>query len=227
MSPDDASGRRSAIAALTVVLALLSIASPAGAQLEAYLDQTSYHPGDVATVYISSPDSVVQYWLERRGANDVVHLSGTWSGLTTQAVPDSSFAYGCGWSPSEQFQLGVDWPTGGWTLRLRGIGSGTWEHVPLTLKPAVGEPKKPIACVRPISTLAAYNAYGGASYYYPSHAQRAHVVSFERPWANFGWARSSAAVRKARWRSWMPTRSTTTTPSTSTWTRRSWGTARS
>ena len=101
----------------------------------------------------------------------------------------------CPWSPTLTLNITKDWLPGCYLLKLVGDG-GEQQYVPLTIRDDASMASFVIQ--NSVTTWQAYNLWGGYSLYYgpnsagrPEFANRARVVSFDRPYPQT-WASGAA-----------------------------------
>ena len=100
----------------------------------------------------------------------------------------------CPWSPSLTFRITSQWVPGAYLLKLVGDG-GQQQYVPLCIRDDSSTAAYMIQ--HSVTTWQAYNLWGGYSLYYGKNgkgqdfANRARIVSFDRPYPK-SWAQGSA-----------------------------------
>jgi len=161
--------------------------------LWAYADATSYAPGDTATLFVSSPVPDVSCSVSRLGAEETkVHEQ---AGLRAghHDVPDHAYRDGCGWPETFAIDVGSDWPSGYYRVRLA-AGELEAEHF-FVVRPANPGAGAQHALVLATNTYQAYNSWGGLNLYgndasfVDSSDQLVHrptpapVVAWDRPYS--------------------------------------------
>ncbi len=158
-----------------------------------YTDATSYAPGDTVTCFVSSPVDTVTCTVDRLGADETSAYEQAGIRASRQPVPVHAYRDGCGWSDTFAFEIGSDWPSGYYRVRLR-EGDHEAEHF------VVVRPASPGATARHVLVLAtntyqAYNSWGGLNLYgndasfVDSSDQLVHrpapapVVAWDRPYS--------------------------------------------
>ncbi|MEZ4387017.1 MAG: DUF6605 domain-containing protein [Candidatus Krumholzibacteriia bacterium] len=152
----------------------------AAATLEGYAWPLSAAPGEAIAFQVSCPaDYSVRYvGFQRSGdQNTAIPLTvATGQTAQLQAVPAQPWQTGCGWSPSFQFQVPADWPSGIYAAECTDE-VGRVVDIPFVVKPGPDAPGD-FAVLANTHTWNAYNDWGGASKY---TTPPAHAVSYLRP----------------------------------------------
>lgn len=152
-----------------------------------YTDSIAYGPG--ATVRLHVCSSVETYRLEvvRDGLSARPVLEREIRGGRWQDTPEQCSVTGCGWTPSLEFRIGEDWPSGAYRITLTGRGTEgelSTQHL-LIVRPLAGAKADRILQVAASATWTAYNTWGGSNHYQgitgPKRNQYATTVSLERP----------------------------------------------
>ncbi|MDD2881700.1 MAG: hypothetical protein PHQ58_14815 [Rhodoferax sp.] len=167
---------------------LMDSAWAASTNLEGYASATSVKQGGKITFYARDPQGQSLSLLSKKfvlavarvGLADQTLLTTNVS-LYNCSVPSNASAAGCGWPTAYTLSVPANWPSG---IYYAAIGSGNR----LCCVPFVVRPKTPTAGVKvlvqvPVTTMQAYNNYGGKSMYaYNSTGGvPATKVSFDRP----------------------------------------------
>ena len=166
---------------------------PQGA-IEGYAGVTSATQGQSVTLYVSTaaPSFHVEAyrigWYGGHGGR-LVWTSPSAAGRV-QARPGPTPGTNmveCRWGASISVPVGGDWPPGDYILKLVGSG-GQQSWVPLTVRDDAS--RAAYAVVNAVTTWQAYNLWGGYDLYQgvrpgggSDYADRARVVSFDRPYA--------------------------------------------
>jgi len=158
-----------------------------GSNLEAYTSATSVPIGGTLVIYARDPQATggatTDYPLTivRMGDPDVAMLSTSVT-LGNQVVPFDASSNGCRWAPSWQISIPNTWPSG---LYWASISAGPNAcNVPFVVRAVRSTPGVKVLVQIPVTTVHAYNNYGGKSLYdYNSTGGRASQVSFDRPFS--------------------------------------------
>jgi hypothetical protein len=154
-----------------------------------YTDAISYAQGATVRLSVSSTADRYRLSVMRDGASALPVLEREMRGGRMQDTPDQCSVQGCGWTPSLEFQIGADWPSGGYRITLtaeaRGGGELTAHHL-FIVRPPVGAKPGRVLQVAATGSWTAYNTWGGSNSYQgitgPKRNQYATTVSLERPW---------------------------------------------
>lgn len=154
--------------------------------LEGYASATSVLPGGTLDFFLRDPQAVgagvTPYTLTitRTGAPDVFVTSYTVD-IGNPAVPANASTAGCNWPVNLRLSVPANWPTGVYYAYI-GAGENACT-VPFVVRAASPTPGvRRLVCI-PVTTVYAYNAYGGKSLYdyNSSGGVRASQVSMNRP----------------------------------------------
>ncbi len=161
--------------------------------LWAYTDATSYAPGERVTFFASSPVPLVECQVARVGGEEVkMHEQGGLR-VARQPFPEHAYRDGCGWRESFAFDVGRDWPSGYYRVRLA-AGELAAEHFFVVRSANPGRTARHVM-VLATNTYQAYNGWGGRNLYgndaslADSPDQLVHrptpspVVAWDRPWS--------------------------------------------
>ncbi len=170
--------------------------------LEGFASQVSAVPGDDVALFVNTRARAVQVQAYRMG-----HYQGLGGRLAWQsdfvpaaAQPPPVIAPGtstvsCPWKPTLTITVTKDWLPGCYLLKLVGSG-GEEQFVPLTIRDDASMASYVVQ--NSVTTWQAYNLWGGYSLYYgrtgsggQSYADRARIVSFDRPYPQT-WASGAA-----------------------------------
>jgi hypothetical protein len=166
--------------------------------IEGYAGQASAVAGDRVVLHVSTTSTryhVEAYrmgWYGGIGGREVWRsppLRGRVQAVPGPAPPTNMIE--CSWSPDLEVEITSEWPPGVYLLKLVGEGRAQ-QYVPLTVR---DDSSTAAFCVmNSITTWAAYNLWGSYSLYLgadaggQSFANRARVVSLDRPvpahWGN-------------------------------------------
>ncbi len=128
--------------------------------------------GDTIALSISAPSSTCSVTVARVGATEEVVADHPEVATTEQPVPADAASEGCRWDTTFEIEIDPDWPTGFYLVRLA-TPAGDQAEAFFVVRATV--PGRAIL-VLATSTWAAYNDWGGPSYY-----TGGHVVSQQRP----------------------------------------------
>lgn len=169
-------------------------AAPAGypAPIEGYADKVSYAHGDELTLHVSTSAPTFRAdvyrigYYQGNGARRIASTGELPGGL--QPIPSPSGGVNlieCAWKPSAVLPVRDAWPPGQYLVLLTGSG-GQRHYVPFTLRDDAS--RAAIVVQSSVTTWQAYNLWGGYSLYGGAPtgalAERARVVSFDRPYRN-------------------------------------------
>ena len=174
-----------AAAGSQTVLAGPAIA-PTATSLEAYGSATSVQAGNTLNIYARDPQAVgngttaYPLTIVRIGWPDVSVLSTTIT-LGNRVVPSDASANGCGWPVSYRLSVPKSWASG---LYFAAIGSGPNAcTMPFVVRAHNATAGAKVMALIPVTTVQAYNSYGGKSLYDYNSTDGIHApkVSFQRP----------------------------------------------
>jgi hypothetical protein len=177
--------------------------------IEGYSSQCSLRPGGLLELHVSTRPAeryrILVYrlgWYGGRGARAVaLHPpEGDLQGVTRE-VPEpcpGPQIDSAGWPTTDTVPVGEDWVSGVYVARLvltTGEHEGQDAFVPFVVRPPLGRTAD-ILVQQPVTTVQAYNNWGGKSLYTSNSSEgvAAVKVSFDRPLA--AW---SEIVVNARW----------------------------
>jgi N,N-dimethylformamidase beta subunit-like, C-terminal len=153
-----------------------------------YTDSIAYAPGANVRLYVCSTAETCRLEIARDGASERRVLEREIRGARWQDTPEQCSVTGCGWTPSLEFRVGEDWPSGAYRLTLTAQapeGALSAQHL-LIVRPRAPAPAQRILQVAATATWTAYNTWGGSNHYQgitgPNGDQYATTVSLERPW---------------------------------------------
>ena len=154
-----------------------------------YTDSIAYPHGGTVRLAVCSTAERFQLAIVRDGAAALPVLSREVRGARRQDTPEQCSVVGCGWSPSVEFQVGEDWPSGAYRITLTAQGPKGNElsaHHLFIVRPLAGAKAQRILQVAATGSWMAYNTWGGSNHYQgitgPKRNQYATTVSLERPW---------------------------------------------
>ncbi len=126
-----------------------------------YTDRLSVAPGERFAIHASSdvPDCTLE--IARVGSvREILHTHAIHVGA--HATPPDADAKGCGWPAAATVEVGTDWQSGYYDLKLTDAHGATAHHF-VCLRAAA--PRHRAVLVLATNTLHAYNYWGGASAY--------------------------------------------------------------
>lgn len=154
-----------------------------------YTDALAYAPGATVRVCVCSTAPKCRLDVVRDGAIALPVLARELQGVRRQDTPDQCSVLGCGWSPSVEFRVPQDWPSGAYRITLTATGRDGNElraHHLFIVRPLAGAKPSRILQIAATGTWTAYNTWGGSNHYQgitgPKRNQYATTVSLERPW---------------------------------------------
>ena len=169
--------------------------------LEGFASQVSAVAGDDVALFINTTARAVQTQVYRmgyyQGLGGRLLLQTDFVTATPQppSVTNSLGTVSCPWKPTMSLNITKDWPPGCYLLKLVGSG-GEQQFVPLTVRNDASMASYVIQ--NSVTTWQAYNLWGSYSLYYgpaarggQDFANRARVVSFDRPYPQ-NWASGAA-----------------------------------
>ncbi len=127
--------------------------------------------GDTIDVAISSSVPSCSLSVARIGASEQVVFEQTLDGLSELSIPEDVAVNGCGWGPAITLEIDASWPSGFYLVRIDADG----EQAEAFFVVRAAEPGRALL-VLSTSTWAAYNDWGGPSFY-----TGGHVSSQQRP----------------------------------------------
>jgi hypothetical protein len=134
--------------------------------IAAYCWPHSVLPGEFVDLYCSSSSARFDVEVVRQGRDDeVVHAATAVAGQE-HPVPEDAAARGCRWPAALKIPIAANWRSGFYLVRLTGSAGDTTEafFVVRATQPGAA------LLVLSTSTWAAYNDWGGPSYYTGGHA---------------------------------------------------------
>ena len=154
-----------------------------------YTDSIAYPPGANVRLHVCSTAERYRLEVVRDGAAALPVLDREVRGARWQDTPEQCSVVGCGWSPSVEFRVGEDWPSGAYRITLTAEGPANNElsaHHLFIVRPLAGAKPQRILQVAASGSWMAYNTWGGSNHYQgitgPKRNQYATTVSLERPW---------------------------------------------
>ena len=165
---------------------MLPSSQAAGTSLEGYTSTASVAVGGTVDFFLRDPQALgtgttaYSLTITRVGAPDVFMMNTTVS-IGNQVVPADVVINGCRWTRNYRLTVPNTWPSG---LYYAYIGSGGNAcTVPFVVRAVSSTPGVKVIAQIQVSTIQAYNAYGGKSLYdyNSSGGVRSPKVSFDRP----------------------------------------------
>ena len=171
--------------------------------LEGFASMVSARKGDDVALFVNTTTArAVQVQAYRMGYYQGLGGRLVWQSdfvpAGQQAAPAFTAGVGtvsCPWTPTMMVTIGKDWPPGCYLLKLVGSG-GEQQFVPLTVRDDASMAS--FVFQNSVTTWQAYNLWGSYSLYYgpagsggQDFANRARIVSFDRPYPQT-WASGAA-----------------------------------
>src|SRR5499427_3983815 len=160
-----------------------------GGEIWCYTDSIAYPPGANVRLHVCSTAERYQLAIARDGTAVRPVLQREVRGARWQETPEQCSVVGCGWSPSVEFRVGEDWPSGAYRITLTAMGPAGNEltaHYLFIVRSLAGAKPRRILQVAASGSWTAYNTWGGSNHYQgitgPKRNQYATTVSLERPW---------------------------------------------
>jgi hypothetical protein len=182
----------------------------AAGDIEGYADMISTQLGDVVTLRVSTKATTFHVEVFRMGYYQGIGARRVWTsaevpgvrqGAPTLIAPTSTVE--CHWTPSLALTVDHSWTPGAYLLKLVGV-TGEQGFIPLCIRD--DNSTSAILVQQGVTSWQAYNRWGGYSLYYGnkegsqtftqssgggSYANRARIVSFDRPYSH-DWASGAA-----------------------------------
>jgi hypothetical protein len=162
---------------------------PAAEEIWCYCDRPCYSPGETVCFHVSS--SARSYSLEIARDGLELEVVFTRSGLSGEryATPGDASVAGCGWPSGFEFEIPVDWPSGGYrvTCRIDTADGVLEQHALFLLRSSKAGRRERLLLVSATGTWCAYNNWGGSNHYEGISGPQANlyspILSLERPLA--------------------------------------------
>lgn len=132
--------------------------------LACYTDRLSVRPGERFRLHASAAAGPCALEVARIGAEREVVLRREGVATGEQATPPNTDRDGCGWPATLEVEVGADWASGYYDLRLTDTAGEETHHF-VVVKPRKGERRAKAAFVLATNTYHAYNHWGGANAY--------------------------------------------------------------
>lgn len=169
--------------------------------LEGFASQVSAVHGDDVALFVNTTASAVQVQAYRMGYYQglggrlVMQTDFVAAGAQPAPVVSPDGTVSCPWKQTMTLSITKDWPPGCYLLKLVGNG-GEEQFVPLTVRDDAS--RAAYVLQNSVTTWQAYNLWGDYSLYYgrtssggSDFANRARIVSFDRPYPQT-WASGAA-----------------------------------
>ncbi|MGH9046374.1 MAG: N,N-dimethylformamidase beta subunit family domain-containing protein, partial [Acidimicrobiales bacterium] len=169
--------------------------------IEGFASQVSAIAGDDVELFVNTSAQSFHVEAYRMGyyqglAGRLIETSDTVAGAQQGAptVTPVVNTVSCPWNPSLTLRVTSAWPPGNYLLKLVGSGSEQ-QYIPLTVRDDTS--RAAYVVQNSVTTWQAYNLWGSYSLYYGTEgtgqdfANRARIVSFDRPYPQT-WAQGAA-----------------------------------
>lgn len=161
--------------------------------LDFYLRPRCVKPGSEVEVHLSCAEGSASMQVLREADQSVV-MDGprALDGLGSEPIPEESWRNGCRWPVSTRIATDAAWQSGLYTVRVRDRNREVRSYF------VVGPGRIParVLVLLPTHTEAAYNGWGGGSFYSQSQSTE---VSFERPISGSGQGPYASSIHLVRW----------------------------
>ncbi len=156
--------------------------------VEAYASATSVYSGETITFHAKSAVRRVHFDIEiyRKGQQDQLLHAG--QGRVGKALtPPNAYEVGCKWPTVYSLTIPADWRSGAYVARFK-VGGNVIARASFVVKASPGA-ESAILIEIPVTTLQAYNGWGGRSFYYLPGVVFNPKITFDRPggWDADGW----------------------------------------
>ena len=161
---------------------------PSTLEIWGYTSRTSYAPGDVVELYVSTTANVWDLEVGRDGLAYHSVLSEAALPGAHHQTPEDCSVIGCGWPVAYSFEIPKDWAPGGYLMTFRARrGEDVVEEHHIILIRSADETPPPYVLVCATGTWLAYNCWGGSNHYDgitgPEGNAFSPTVSTQRPWS--------------------------------------------
>ncbi len=132
--------------------------------LACYTDRLSVRPGERFTLHASASQGPCRLEIARIGAQTTMVFVEPALAVAEQPIPPDVDRVGCGWAATAELQVGDDWASGYYDIKLIDAAGAEAHHF-VCVKPPKGAPRSTTALVLSTNTYHAYNWWGGANAY--------------------------------------------------------------
>lgn len=132
--------------------------------LACYTDRLSARPGETVSLHASASAGPCRLEVARIGAGRQAVLTLDGLEIGDHPVPPHVDRDGCGWPVAVELQVGADWTSGYYDIRLSDAAGQVAHHF-ICVKPPVAKPGSRAVIVLTTNTYHAYNWWGGANAY--------------------------------------------------------------
>ncbi len=129
-----------------------------------YTDRLSVRPGERFALHASGASGPCALEVTRVGAGRQVVLLREGLAVGDHPTPEHADRDGCGWPVALEIEVGADWASGYYDIRLADRGGEAAHHF-VVVKPPRAERRARAAFVLATNTYHAYNHWGGANAY--------------------------------------------------------------
>ena len=148
--------------------------------IEGYTDKQNYYPGEPVIFYIHSHEPLYNWELYRAGEELLLIDKKEMDNGAVQNYYCYSYSHGCNWNKTINYRLPPSIKTGMYSAKISNVDGEFW--ITFIVKPA--SKSADIAVIASTNTWAAYNDWGGGSFY--RHRVEEDVaysenISFRRP----------------------------------------------
>lgn len=154
------------------------------ASIEGYSNKISYQPGEKIQFKIHSSNPVHDIEIARYGASvQLVHQELSIPGIK-QNYHCYSYSYGCRWLTTYEVLVDPSWVSGLYSAKLINPADNKIAWISFVVRKSGSDPVKDILMLSSTNTWAAYNDWGGGSFYdFPmdENVLGSENVSFQRP----------------------------------------------
>ncbi len=154
------------------------------ASIEGYSHKLSYEPGDIIQFKIHSLNPIHNIEIARYGATvEIVHQAAGIPGIK-QNYHCYSYSYGCRWLTTYEVKIEPTWNSGLYSAKLVNPSDNKIAWVTFVVRKPAAQLEKDILMISSTNTWAAYNDWGGGSFYdFPmdENVLGSENVSFQRP----------------------------------------------
>lgn len=155
--------------------------------IELYTSTLSVVAGEKVAVHVSTTSDHFDVEILRIGVKEEIVLTKKNCRGNFYPMPEDAWEQGCGWPVSFEFDVPAQWRSGYYEIKARTTGGAGVVGRAFVVVRAAQPQSKVLLCLA-TNTYAAYNTYGGASFYQKKNVSESsidrgeHRVSFLRPW---------------------------------------------